>query len=54
MRANESIYYESKGKYATELFTEVAIETIMKHDTKQPMFMLLNQLAAHAGNEDDP
>lgn len=54
MRTNESIYYGSKGKYATELFTDVAVETIMKQNTNQPMFLLLNHLAAHAGNEDNP
>lgn len=54
MRNNETVYYGSKGIYATELFTDVAVETIMKQDTNQPMFLLLNQLAAHAGNEDNP
>lgn len=54
MRTNETVYYDSKGKYATELFTDVAVETIMKQDTTQPMFLLINHLAAHAGNEDDP
>lgn len=54
MRTNESIYYGSKGKYATDLFTDVAVETIMKQDIGQPMFLLLNHLAAHAGNDDNP
>lgn len=40
--------------YATELFTNEAVDVIKKHDKKKPLFMLLSHLAPHAGNEDFP
>jgi arylsulfatase B len=40
--------------YATELFTSEAIDTIKNHDIKTPMFLMINHLAPHAGNEDNP
>lgn len=40
--------------YATELFTSEAVRTIQKHDKSKPLFLLLNHLATHTGNEDFP
>lgn len=53
MRKNETIFYESRGKYATDLFTNVAVNMIDEHNTSQPMFLIVNHLAPHATNEID-
>ncbi|XP_070492237.1 arylsulfatase B-like [Chironomus tepperi] len=42
------------GTYATDLFTNEAVDLIKNHDTKTPLFMLLTHLAPHTGNEDKP
>lgn len=40
------------GSYATDLFTDEAIKLIKKHDdTKKPLFLMLNHLAPHTGND---
>lgn len=44
------MHYETKGIYATNLFGDVAVETIQKHNTDKPMFMYLSHLAPHAAN----
>lgn len=54
MRKNLTIHRETKGIYATDLFTDVAVDTILNHDQKKPLFMYLPHLAPHAGNEYDP
>lgn len=54
IRKNEIPFYDSKGIYATELFTKVAVEKIINHNKKQPLFMLLSHLAPHTANEDVP
>lgn len=54
MRRNTETHWESMGQYATDLFTDEAIEIIEKHNTKQPMFLYLSHLAPHSGNEYDP
>lgn len=51
MRRNLSVDWSAIGHYATDLFTEHAIETIAKHNKSQPMFMILAHNAPHAGNE---
>ncbi|CRK99551.1 CLUMA_CG012868, isoform A [Clunio marinus] len=40
--------------YATDLFKNEAVKIIENHDKETPMFLLLNHLAPHAGNEDFP
>lgn len=42
------------GKYATELFTDEAVNLIKTHDMSDPLFLLLTHLAPHTGNEDHP
>lgn len=53
-RRDYNIVREYNGTYATNLFTDEAIKLINDHDKTHPMFLLLNHLAPHAGNEDDP
>lgn len=54
MRKNLSVHWETIGQYATDLFTENAVETINNHDKSTPMFMFLSHLSPHSGNEYDP
>lgn len=54
MRRNESVYYPTRGQYATDLFTNDATDMIKNHDCKKPMYMIINYSAPHAGNEDFP
>lgn len=42
------------GQYATDLFTDKAIEMIDRHDKKIPMFLFVSHMAPHTGNEYDP
>lgn len=42
------------GTYATDLFTDEAVNLIESHNTKVPLFMMLTHLAPHTGNEDEP
>jgi arylsulfatase B len=49
--------YESMnadGKYATDLFTDEAVNLIKSHDASDPLLLLVSHLAPHAGNEDKP
>ncbi|KAG5681948.1 hypothetical protein PVAND_011349 [Polypedilum vanderplanki] len=43
-----------RGKYATDVFTDEAVNLIKRHNTSDPLFLLLSHLAPHAGNEDKP
>lgn len=54
MRKNASVHWETIGQYATDLFSQKAVETIENHDKSKPMFMILSHLSPHAGNEYDP
>lgn len=54
MRTNLSMEYGSNGTYATDLFSQVAVQTIRQHDQNQPLFMYLAHLAPHAGNDYEP
>ncbi|XP_065217853.1 arylsulfatase B-like isoform X2 [Planococcus citri] len=37
-----------RGRYATDVFTEEAVNIIKKHDTSEPLFLDLSHLAVHA------
>lgn len=50
MRRNINLAWDTQGQYATDLFTDVAVEKIQKHNQSQPLFLYLSHLAAHAGN----
>lgn len=54
MRQNMDTHWDTMGQYATDLFTDKAIEMIDRHDKKIPMFLFVSHLAPHAGNEYDP
>ena len=57
MRKNLSVNYDVNPKpYVTELFTNEAVNLIKSHDKRSPLFLVLNHLAPHAGNEapDEP
>jgi arylsulfatase B len=45
---------DAKGKYATDFFTDEAVNLIKAHDASDSLFLLLSHLAPHAGNEDKP
>jgi len=45
------------GHYVTDVLTDAAVQEIEDHGSgnkSQPLFLLLNHLAPHAGNEDNP
>ncbi|XP_054267783.1 arylsulfatase B-like isoform X1 [Macrosteles quadrilineatus] len=42
--------WEYSGKYATDLFTDEAVDIIQKHNKESPLFLYLAHLAVHAGN----
>lgn len=54
MRWNETLYYDTRGQYATDIFSKWSVDEIKNHDKKTPLFLLINHLAPHAGNEDFP
>lgn len=54
MRQNRSVHWATEGQYATDLFTDKTVEQINRHDKNKPLFMVVNHLAPHAGNEYDP
>jgi arylsulfatase B len=53
MRKNLSVNYDIDPKpYVTDLFTDEAVNLITNHDQNdRPLFLLVNHLAPHAGNE---
>jgi arylsulfatase B len=54
MRRNEEVLYNLPRVYATDMFTNEAVNQIKNHNKSQPLFMVLSHIAPHAGNEDDP
>nr|UNO37577.1 GSS6 [Psylliodes chrysocephala] len=50
-RRNLEVDYGAKGTYSTTLFTNEAVKLIREHDTNNPMFLFLAQIAPHTGNE---
>lgn len=54
MRRNLTIANERNKTYVTNLFTNEAVKAIQTHDKSKPMFLMVNHLAPHAGNEDSP
>lgn len=53
-RKNLSVHWLSDRKYATDLLTDEAVETIAKHDKQKPLFLYMAELAPHTANEFDP
>lgn len=54
MRKNLTVDWSTQGQYATDLFTEKAVEMIDNHNKNDPMFMMLTHLAPHTANSYDP
>jgi arylsulfatase B len=54
MRRNLDVDRSYNQTYATEMFTNEAINLIASHNKSQPLFLLLNHLAPHAANEHHP
>ncbi|KAK8402796.1 hypothetical protein O3P69_000844 [Scylla paramamosain] len=50
MRRNMDVASDVYGKYATDLFTEEAVNVIKQHNKSQPLFLYLAHLAVHSGN----
>jgi arylsulfatase B len=40
--------------YITDVITSEAVSVIENHDGEKPLFLLVNQQAPHAANNDDP
>ncbi|XP_068907047.1 arylsulfatase B-like [Tenebrio molitor] len=51
LRKDTSPSWNDVGKYATDLFTEHAVEVIQNHNIDNPLFMMIAHLAVHTGNE---
>lgn len=50
LHRNSTPAWEDSGRYATDLFTDEAVDIIRGHDKRQPLFLYLAHLAVHAGN----
>lgn len=53
-RSNLVANHSLRGQYVTEILTNASIRLINEHDTDKPLFLMLNHLAPHSGNENDP
>ena len=49
-----SVIRDTNGKYATDLFTEEAVDIISHHNASEPLFLYLSHLAVHSGNPSSP
>ncbi|XP_064114170.1 arylsulfatase B-like isoform X2 [Macrobrachium nipponense] len=49
-RRNMTVADDCYGKYATDLFTDEAVNIIQKHNASKPLFLYLAHLAVHSGN----
>ena len=49
-----SIARDEFGHYSTDLFTEEAVDRIVKHNRSRPLFLYLAHLAVHSANEYEP
>ena len=55
MRRNLTVADDINPKpYVTDLFTSEAVKVIANHDDEIPLFLVINHLAPHSGNEDNP
>ncbi|XP_039279274.1 arylsulfatase B [Nilaparvata lugens] len=50
LRRNGSIAYDLQGRYATDVYTEEAVNVIHSHPVGRPLFLYVAHLAVHAGN----
>lgn len=52
MHENNQPRWDLQGQYATEIFTNRAIEIIETHDKDKPLFLFVSHLAAHTGTDE--
>ena len=48
MHINDRPAYGTEGEYATDLFTDTALDVISRHDPSRPMYLQISHLAPHA------
>lgn len=53
-RNNTEPVWTAWGEYSTELFTDVAVDIIQKHNISQPLFLYLPYQAVHSANYIQP
>lgn len=54
LHENYEAIWSKQGKYATETFTEKAVDFIKNHNTSSvPYFLMVSHLAPHAGRNDE-
>lgn len=53
-RRNLNVAACEYGQYATDLFTYEAVNLINQHDPSKPLYLQINHLAPHSGNDDFP
>lgn len=53
-RRNMSVAWEDFGNYATDIFTNEALDVIHHHNVSQPLFLYLAHLAVHSANTYQP
>jgi len=53
-RRNMSVAREDFGHYATDIFTDEAVDIINKHQREQPLFLYLAHMAVHSANPYTP
>jgi arylsulfatase B len=55
-RRNDEIIQNRTNQYVTDLFTQEAVNVIENYNknSAKPLFLMVNHLAPHAGNEDVP
>lgn len=54
LRKDGQPIFEETGKYATDLFTDYTVETILNHDGAKPLFVMLSHLGVHTANKGKP
>ena len=53
-RRNMSVAWGDYGNYATDIFTDEAVNIIDHHDADEPLFLYLAHLAVHSANTYSP
>lgn len=53
-RRNMDLECVPEGSYVTDLFTEEAEKIILNNNHKKPLFLMVNHLAMHTANDEDP
>lgn len=50
LRRDQYPAWDLQGKYATDVFTEQAVQIIRNHPDTKPLFLMVSHLAPHAAN----